>query len=200
MVLSNQFLPNTIYSQTKLAAEMGISRTPVNSALQKLAVEGLLDIKPSKGFSLHVLTVEDVIVTYQMRCAVEGYCAMSLSRDLQNGVGMPAFQALHNLLEHQQIVNKTDEDPELLTALDMEFHSKLVDYAGNMLLSTLFHNQVFRVQALAKSSFKVMNRRYAAVNEHAQILNAIGQKDPYQAYEAVQNHMSMLKDTMIYMM
>lgn len=197
MILSNTFMPNTIYSQTKLAEKMGISRTPVNSALQKLAVEGLLDVKPSKGFSLHILTIEDVVITYQMRCAVEGYCAMSLSKDMQHGEGLSTFQSLKELLERQQIINKNNENPDLLASIDLEFHTRLVNYANNELLITLFHNQIFRVQTIAKTSFHVAKRRYEAVDEHAQILDAIAQKDPYKAYEAIQYHMDILKDIII---
>ena len=197
MVHTNKFSPNKIYSQTKLAEEMEMSRTPVNSAIQKLAVEGLLDIKPSKGFSLHRLTIEDIILTYQMRCAIEGYCAMSLAKDMNSSKGITTFQPLKEILEKQRILSKSNKNYDSLASIDLNFHIKLVEHVENKLLSTLFHNHLFRAQILAKTSFSVADRRHEALEEHKLILDAIDQKDPYRAYEAVLNHLDSLKDIMI---
>ena len=70
MILDGHFLPDTIYSETKTSKELGVSRTPMRDAIQKLEQEGYLDVIPSKGFRLHKMTEDDLLETYQIRCAL----------------------------------------------------------------------------------------------------------------------------------
>ena len=66
------------YSETKMAAEIGISRTPFKDALVRLSQDRYIDIVPSRGFCLHALSLQDITNTYQSRTAVEGFCALTL--------------------------------------------------------------------------------------------------------------------------
>lgn len=52
-ILSGALREELIYSETKIAAMIGISRTPVKDALVRLSQERLVDILPSRGFRLH---------------------------------------------------------------------------------------------------------------------------------------------------
>ena len=54
LVLSDSLSFNHIYSETSIAQDIGISRTPVRDALHFLSQEGLVDILPSKGFVLQI--------------------------------------------------------------------------------------------------------------------------------------------------
>ena len=69
-----------IYSETKLAARLSISRTPIRDALNRLAQERYIDILPNRGFLLHKPTREDLIEACHVRMMVEGYCADSIAR------------------------------------------------------------------------------------------------------------------------
>ena len=78
MILTDQLSYQEIYSETKLSKELGISRTPFRDAIHRLAQEGYIDIIPSKGFTLHQLTKQDVDETFQIRSALECYCTCLL--------------------------------------------------------------------------------------------------------------------------
>ena len=67
MITEDQLSYQEIYSETKLAKELGISRTPFRDAIHRLVQEGYIDIIPSKGFRLHQLTQQDVTETFQVR-------------------------------------------------------------------------------------------------------------------------------------
>lgn len=69
-VLTGQLQPNVLYSETKMAAEIHISRTPMKDALVRLSQDRFIDIIPSKGFCLHKMSEEDIWHTYQARTAV----------------------------------------------------------------------------------------------------------------------------------
>ena len=59
-ILSGALREEQIYSETKIAAMIGISRTPVKDALVRLSQERLVDILPSRGFRLHRMSEADV--------------------------------------------------------------------------------------------------------------------------------------------
>ena len=80
MITEDQPSYQEIYSETKLAKELGISRTPFRDAIHRLVQEGYIDIIPSKGFRLHQLTKQDVTETFQVRSALETYCTMEITR------------------------------------------------------------------------------------------------------------------------
>lgn len=50
LILTHQLDVNTLYSETKLSKELGISRTPMREALQCLSQDGYITVIPSKGF------------------------------------------------------------------------------------------------------------------------------------------------------
>ena len=65
-ILSGALREEQIYSETKIAAMIGISRTPVKDALVRLSQERLVDILPSRGFRLHRMSEADI---WDTRCA-----------------------------------------------------------------------------------------------------------------------------------
>ena len=102
-ILSGGLQPGIIYSETKTAAELGVSKTPVKAAILRLSQDDFVDIIPSRGFRLRQMTQEDVIETYHVRTAIEGYCAALLSqkRDTEEGK--------HTILQLKELVNELIE-------------------------------------------------------------------------------------------
>ena len=80
MVLEGKMEYGEIYSETKIAKEIGISRTPVRDAIQYLSQEKYIDILPNKGFCLHKMGIQDFVDTNQIRTAIEGYCGREIAQ------------------------------------------------------------------------------------------------------------------------
>ena len=112
LITDGQLSYHEIYSETKLAKELGISRTPFRDAIHRLAQEGYIDIIPSKGFRLHQITERDVIETFQIRTALETYCTMQIARDVKeknNANLRPFFKELDWLMENMKEVMENDQ-------------------------------------------------------------------------------------------
>ena len=60
LIFTHQLDVNTLYSETKLSKELGISRTPMREALQCLSQDGYITVIPSKGFRIRQLSQKDV--------------------------------------------------------------------------------------------------------------------------------------------
>ncbi len=75
LVRDGTYDPGDVLSENALAAELGMSRTPVREAVSRLAHEGLLVRLPKRGVLIKTLSVEDVRDLYAVRGALESMCA-----------------------------------------------------------------------------------------------------------------------------
>ena len=73
-ILSKAFDAGVLYSETRLARELGISRTPLREALQCLSQDGYITIIPSRGFKIRQLDQNTMRESIHVRCAIEGFC------------------------------------------------------------------------------------------------------------------------------
>ena len=82
LIKKGELETDKIYSLNQLAKEAGFSKTPFRDAVLRLEQERYIDILPSRGFTLHKMSKEDIIETYQMRNAIEIYCSKQLALHL----------------------------------------------------------------------------------------------------------------------
>jgi len=206
-VLTGQLQPNVLYSETKMAAEIDISRTPMKDALVRLSQDRFIDIIPSKGFCLHKMSEEDIWHTYQARTAVEGFCAMQLAQRRNEEEGQAAIRALADCLANMgRFLENVSSGKDFLTELlehDLQFHQALVDFVQNKELEQLFNTYHYRLYFFALESLRLEGRPENAYQEHSRILEAI--RDPedqlgIQAYLAIVRHMESTRNIMLSIM
>lgn len=192
LITDGQLSYHEIYSETKLAKELGISRTPFRDAIHRLAQEGYIDIIPSKGFRLHQITERDVIETFQIRTALETYCTMQIARDVKeknNANLRPFFKELDWLMENMKEVMENDRGIDEFCEYDFRFHRKIIDYLENEQFSSVFASFLYRMKRLAKLSLQHEGRMAQTVEEHQAILDAMKNGDTEHIYEITMVHM-----------
>ena len=192
LITDGQLSYHEIYSETKLAKELGISRTPFRDAIHRLAQEGYIDIIPSKGFRLHQITEQDVIETFQIRTALETYCTMQIARDVKeknNANLRPFFKELDWLMENMKEVMENDQGIDEFCEYDFRFHRKIIDYLENEQFSSVFASFLYRMKRLAKLSLQHEGRMAQTVEEHQAILDAMKNGDTEHIYEITMVHM-----------
>ena len=102
-VVSGQLCVGELYSETQMAKEIGVSRTPFKAALIRLSHEKYIDIIPSKGFQLHVFSEKEIQELFEARIAIESHCALRLMRDMgmdAQGVGSPCRPGVKYFLKN----------------------------------------------------------------------------------------------------
>ena len=192
LITDGQLSYHEIYSETKLAKELGISRTPFRDAIPRLAQEGYIDIIPSKGFRLHQITERDVIETFQIRTALETYCTMQIARDVKeknNANLRPFFKELDWLMENMKEVMENDQGIDEFCEYDFRFHRKIIDYLENEQFSAVFASFLYRMKRLAKLSLQHEGRMAQTVEEHQAILDSMKNGDTEHIYEITMVHM-----------
>lgn len=194
-IQESYFKAGVIYSETKIAAEIGVSRTPFRDAIHRLMQEGYVDIIPSKGFRIHETNLADVVETFQIRAAIEGYCAMMAAREAGSKNSKELCKVLRELLEKQRECAAAEDIKELVK-YDNAFHTQLVKSADNAPFSEMLRLNMYRIGTFATSTLAKKGRVKQTLEEHERILAAMESGDWKDAVDAVQAHMERPK-TMI---
>lgn len=149
LIVEGALPPGTRVAEAAIAERLGVSRTPVRSALPALAGEGLLEPAGKRGYAVRNFTVEDSYRATEIRCVLEGYAARELAaRDDRDDVVRELRQTLR---EGDAIFAKgyvVKDDESAYADMNGRFHDLIVDGARDPLLSDLIH-RVYSVPFVA---------------------------------------------------
>jgi GntR family transcriptional regulator of vanillate catabolism len=141
MLLRGDFQPGERLSELPLVARLGVSRTPIRLALDRLANEGLLEVVPTGGFMVRSFTLTDVYDAIEMRSVLEGAAARLAAErlaDPSDPCGLGGLRGLQAELERVMPLDPTLHPTidSFATYLDLNesFHSTLVDMAKSPML------------------------------------------------------------------
>ena len=184
-IISLELPPGSQISENELAAEMGLSRTPVREALIELSKVKIVDIQPQKKSTLidYDMVDESRFMRSLLECAVvELDCEMATSLDLERlneNIRLQDFY-LDNFYSGQ------------LMELDNQFHGILFEIAKKSQIYGLMQNisiHFDRVRSMALSSVKNLK----IVQDHKQITAAIARRDPKSARILMEEHLNRYK-------
>lgn len=186
-IISLELAPGSQISEKELAAELGLSRTPIREALIELAKVKIVDIQPQKKTTVapvdYRLVEEARFIRLVMECAViELACRQAQPEDLQR---------LKKNVKLQNFYLEND-DPDTLMHLDNEFHRTLFEIAEKPQAFDLIQNvsvHFDRVRSMALSSVKDLR----IVQDHADMAAAIERRDPEAARALMEKHLSRYK-------
>ena len=191
-IISGVYAAGESLTELGLSAKLGVSRTPVRSALHRLAEEGLVSIAPNRGAMVVGVTLDDLIDTYKIRIRLEGLASrMATERltprdksELTNAVELAEFYV-------------SKEDTEHLKELDTLFHSIIYRASGNRMLSKILGELHRNIRAYRKKSLSVPGRLKQSVREHREILDAMLAGDADRADELTSKHIESAMENLI---
>ncbi|AVD37358.1 GntR family transcriptional regulator [Clostridioides difficile] len=193
LILSGEIIENEIYSETKLASEIGISRTPIRDALQRLSQDGFIDIIPSKGFRIHQITANEIIEIFQIRSAIEGFCTFLITSQYKEARAIETISKLKHLLDKQKDILLGDKNLNSFAEYDTLFHTTIVSYAQNTEFDKMFNNYMYRIKKLALDSLSHEGRLETTLKEHTDIFNNIANGCIEDIYKTTLIHMETPK-------
>lgn len=191
LILTNSLDSNKLYSETQLAKNMGISRTPLREALQCLSQDGYITIIPSRGFKVRVLNKKNVRMIIEARCAIEGFCVHSIVADKES----IRYEKLINDLEAtveimRETLNSEDSINEFSEA-DHKFHLLIVHYLGNTEFNSMYQRLMYMIHLTTSQVLSIPGRPEPTLAEHEEILKYIKEGQGDNAYQALLSHLMM---------
>ena len=173
LILKSQFSYHKIYSKTKLAKELGISRTPFRDAIHRLAQEGYIDIIPNKGFQLHQLTKEDIYETLQIRSALESYCTFQICKDSDSPKAYKLFKELNKTMEKMNNIISSSHSIDDFCKYDFQFHTQIIKYLENEQFSSIFATLMYQINAFFFVKFPYSSIVPQSANRLPQHMSAV---------------------------
>jgi DNA-binding GntR family transcriptional regulator len=181
-ILHGSHAPGTAFKEVALAERFGVSRTPVREALGRLAQEGLLE-RGVRGLQVRNIDPEQLMQVYDLRILLEGQAALEAAATRTE---MDLIR-LEGLVERDRALPDPDDQTRLRT--NIEFHSALWTAAHNPILKDLL-DRLSTHQIHAPSSTLSVGARWAdSLDEHAEMVRLIRNRDGAAAQEAMRRHM-----------
>ena len=177
LILAGSLKPGTKIDQDAIAEALDVSRSPVREALVILSREGLVEMTPRRGASVADLTPEDIVDHYELFGMVSGRVAAMAAVSLKDDE-IAQLAAIHERFERD-----TGED---LSALNNAFH-RVINSAAPRRTRWLLRHLVRSVPARYYEFIDGWDSQ--AVQHHAAILQAISERDPDGAREAMEEHL-----------
>jgi DNA-binding GntR family transcriptional regulator len=191
-IITGEYSPGETLLESKLADELGVSRTPIREAIRLLELEGLVETTAKKGAAVLGISKKDVEDIFAIRQLIEGlagrWAALHLApeetKELQKIFDLMEFYALKN-------------DVEELTELDNKFHHIIYEASGSKILKLTLSNLHEYVQMARLESLKIHDRLPHTLEEHRAILDAFLARDPEAAEKALAFHAKMAYSNII---
>jgi DNA-binding GntR family transcriptional regulator len=192
-ILRNDFPPGSFLAERQLAERLGMSKTPVKAALERLALEGFITVSPQQGIVIRELTVHEIADQYEIRAALESYILRTTAGRL---TAEQVEQLQANLVAQERIIRS--RDVHAAVAVDTEFHRLFAVFLGNQEILKLMASLRDRTQRLITKVFQLNPGRMASAHaEHVAIAEAVIAGDGNTAAKLIEAHLEKGKQLLL---
>lgn len=194
-ILSFRLTPGTRLSVLELSERMGLSRSPVREAVQRLIHDGLATNVPYRGAEVSKVDLADLRQLYMVREQLEGLAARLATEALD----AKRMERLEWILDQHAAVLETGGEQDGASGeqthveLDMEFHRITREAADNAHLTSMLDNLQGKSHLAVHSLWRSGNASQLALAEHRRIYEAMVAGDPEQAEKAAREHIARLR-------
>ena len=195
-ILSGALARGTALGEIALSSRLGVSRTPIRSAIHRLAEEGLVETVANKGAIVVGITKEDLIDIYRIRVRLEGLASAIAAEKISD----EGIRTLRESLELSEFyMNRIDSgDTDRLKELDSTFHETIYKATDNRLLCKTLSELHRKVKIYRKRSLSVPGRLKCSILEHREILEAIEARNATEADRLTSLHIERALENLIY--
>ena len=179
-IRSGKLEPGTRLTEAEIAKQIGVSRTPVREAINRLLSEGQLSHTSARGFSVAILTRQQIMELYALREFLEGASA----RFAAHHAAPSEIEALREQLDGAVGI----EDPQKLAVFNRRFHREISSAGHNRYSEKALAQMVDSLELVPGTTFELMGRAEDVHREHMAILDAIASRDPDAAEAAARLH------------
>jgi DNA-binding GntR family transcriptional regulator len=187
------FAPGAFLSERQLATQLGMSKTPVKAALERLEAEGFVAVSPQQGIVVRGLSVHEIADQFEIRLALESFVLRTIAGKLDEAQGA-------RLRENLRLQQQAEKKGLLAGAvrLDSEFHTMFCEFLGNReILRVMLHLREKMHRVVARVFEQNAARMTSSFREHRAIAEAVLEGDPDRAAAALEEHLNYGKQLLL---
>ena len=198
LLLRGEFGRGERISELPLVTRLGMSRTPIRLALERLSHIGLLDSVPSGGFTVREFTIADAFDAIEVRGVLEGAAARLAAERLNSDGDLDNLRDLSRRIEALQPL--TIDSFEQYMDLNEAFHAGIVELSRSAMLRR--HLDQVNCLPFASPSAMVFPISFLphsdetfviAVDQHRTLLDAIGKRQGARAESLAREHADLAR-------
>lgn len=201
-LFNGELTPGSRLSEPALAARLGVSRTPIRAALQRLQTEGWLEFTANGGYRVRQFSRDDVASALAVHAALEGLAVRLAAEQGVSSVLMS--QARELLIRMDLLLNEADwcvAHFDLFVARHAEFHRLLVKMAACPLIDNTLAHVMAHPLSIAANVFFTAGRHLPEVRQslvfaqehHRNVLDAIKRQQGTRAEALIREHAALLE-------
>lgn len=182
-ILGLRYQPGQKLSETKLAADLRVGRSPVRSALARLERDGWVRVLPQHGTFVRKFSAEDVAAMSELRLLLEAHAASVAAAKVtaeELGLLRRQFEALK--------AKGAERNFEEFLALDDLFHGLVHRVANNPLITEILRNLRDQIHWVRVINAALPGRVEASLREMDRVLVAMERRDGEAAAQAMRQH------------
>jgi DNA-binding GntR family transcriptional regulator len=188
-IITGALAPGSRLIESNVAAEFGVSRTPVREALQRLATEDLIDVDPLRGMVVHApdaTEIDDVLV---VRASLDGLAAALAAQKITE-----SHLARLRLVVSAMAEGAALDRREQIVLSNRRFHDIVYAAAGNPRLERIAGELRGYVRRFSTPPSASPERVQHVLAEHQAILDALERHDPDAARAASDRHLGAARE------
>lgn len=191
-IVSGDLPPDSRLIELSIAAQFGVSRTPVREALKRLAAENLVLADPTRGMVVHEPDHAEIEDTFELRMALDGLAA----RLAAHRITPSELAHLRMIVESMREAIELDRREQMVAA-NVRFHDVIYLAAGNRMLARVAKDLRDFVRRFTTLKIASSDRVHHVVDEHQAILAALEARDPEAAEHASHAHLEEARTYMV---
>ncbi len=191
-ILAGEYAPGSKLIEAALAEKMGVSRGPVREAFRMLEEAGLVRTEKNRGVFVRDIPIDEAVEIFDLRAAMDEL----VGRQLAAHITPAQLKEVRGLVDSMEKAVKA-EDAYEYHLLNLKFHDRLVEMAGNRKLTAIYRKLIKEVSLFRRLNLADGWLMPISANEHRQILKAIASGDANAAGRAMYEHVMESKERTI---
>ncbi|WCB95331.1 HTH-type transcriptional repressor RspR [Baekduia alba] len=203
LILNGDLAAGSFISERQMVERLGMSKTPIRVAFERLAQDGFVEILPQRGVRVRGLSGAEVADHYDLRIALETWVARRAA-ERQTPAAITALEeriaAQERLRRKVGRAAKRTDAGDVTTYIDedAQFHATLASLAGNAEIERVLANQRERLARIVAQHIRDdPPLLVASIAEHREILDRVAAGDGQRAAQAMERHLERGRDALL---
>lgn len=192
LILTGTLPPGAKLTEAMLSERLGVSRGPIREAFRRLEEAGLVRQEKNRGVFVRDIAPDEAAEIFDLRAVMDELAG----RRLAQRITPEQTRTLRAIIERMEQAARAD-DTDAYHLLNLEFHDRLVEFAGNRKMASIYRKLVKELALARRRNLSEEQALPHSVAEHRQILKAIGSGDADAAGRALFEHAEQSKQRML---